>query len=285
MAEKLIVAIGEILYDRFEDRDELGGAPTNFAGHVAALGGRAALISAVGDDDLGHAALEQLRRRGLDLSGVTVNSLPTGTVDVALRGGQPDYTINRPAAWDAIELNDAAREILVEAALVCFGTLAQRDERSRSAVQEAVRLAPPGAYRLLDVNLRKPLIEDSVIADSVALADAVKLNDEEVPHVARILGLPSDVKGFAAGLRESHGVRVAFVTCGAAGAHLFRDEEYAWVNARPVARLISTVGAGDSFTAAAAIGLLDAAPLDVVGSAAVELAAKTCSHAGGLPPV
>ena len=45
-------AIGEILFDRFPDRDRLGGAPCNVAAMLSQFGLNSFLISAVGRDRL-----------------------------------------------------------------------------------------------------------------------------------------------------------------------------------------------------------------------------------------
>ena len=179
-----IIGLGEILFDCFEGRAELGGAPTNFAGHVAALGESSALISALGQDELGQKAYEELHRRGVDLSAVVRNDLPTGTVDVKLEDGQPSYTINSPAAWDEITLNEDAIRLLGRADAICFGTLAQRSPASRAAIYEALTHTRADALKLLDVNLRKPFVDDDIIVGSLQLANAMKLNEEEVSVVA-----------------------------------------------------------------------------------------------------
>src|SRR5437763_161347 len=67
---------------------------------------------------------------------------------------------------------------------VCFGSLAQRGEPSRSAIRSMVSAARPGAIRLFDVNLRPPFVDHGVIEESLTLANALKLNDQELPELA-----------------------------------------------------------------------------------------------------
>ena len=278
-----IVAIGEVLYDCFGEEKNLGGAPLNFAGHTAALGGSVTIISAVGDDELGRLAVAELSKRNVQTAAIVTSHLPTGTVDVVLTDGQPEYTINHPAAWDAIELNDAAKTAIAEAQALCFGTLAQREPKSRATIQAALELAPSNTLKMLDVNLRNPPVADEVITASVRLANAMKLNDEEVEHIARILNLPTDYDQFAQAVRKNFGIEILLITLGGDGANLYRRDERCHVSVAKVEKMVSTVGAGDSFTAAAIIALLQNKPLQEVGQAAVRLAAKTCSHPGGLP--
>jgi 2-dehydro-3-deoxygluconokinase len=54
-------------------RVDAGGAESNVAAHVAALGHRAAWLSRVGDDPLGRRVLRLLRERGVDLSRVVTD--------------------------------------------------------------------------------------------------------------------------------------------------------------------------------------------------------------------
>src|SRR5260370_37802500 len=104
-----ILSIGEILWDVYPDSKRLGGAPFNFAVHAHRLGHRVLFLSAVGDDELGAAAQEKAAALGIDTEFLQVASgKPTGQVSVRLdTGGQPDYTIHRPAAYDFLKLEEA----------------------------------------------------------------------------------------------------------------------------------------------------------------------------------
>src|SRR5271165_5446161 len=98
-----------MLWDLFSDSTRLGGAPLNFAAHASRLGGEALLISAVGADNLGTQARHAAEELGLDTSFLqTTDRWPTGTAQVCLDSrGQPTFTINRPAAYDAVQITDA----------------------------------------------------------------------------------------------------------------------------------------------------------------------------------
>ena len=58
-----IVSVGEILWDVIGATEYLGGAPLNFAAHARKLGHEVFLISAVGEDERGRRALQNLDRR------------------------------------------------------------------------------------------------------------------------------------------------------------------------------------------------------------------------------
>lgn len=99
-----IASFGEIVWDCFGDSKTLGGAPLNFAYFCAKFGCDSAIISAVGNDGLGRAALAKIAEIRLDARAVAVlPDLPTGIVDVSEGSdGLPAYNIRRPAAWDEI---------------------------------------------------------------------------------------------------------------------------------------------------------------------------------------
>src|SRR5689334_24380748 len=103
-----IVSVGEILWDVVSETEHLGGAPLNFAAHSLRLGNDCAFVSAVGDDERGRRALDQLRSIGLTTKYVAVTrEHPTGHVSVTVdAAGQPCFVIHRPAAYDFPALTD-----------------------------------------------------------------------------------------------------------------------------------------------------------------------------------
>ena len=68
----------------------------------------------------------------------------------------PRFTIHDNVAWDYLELDSAARQLAAGAAAICFGTLAQRNQASRTAVQGLLSAAANDCLLVYDVNLRPP---------------------------------------------------------------------------------------------------------------------------------
>jgi len=275
-----VAAIGEVLWDVFPDGRRLGGAPANVACHLARLGRPVALVSRVGDDDLGRAAVAGLAERGVDTAAVQVDpERPTGVVRVELEGGEPRYAIE-PAAWDALACPPAVEALAGGAGLVCFGSLAQRDPLARSAIAQAVAATPPGAWRLLDLNLRPPHDEPERILAALELADAVKLNADELARVGGLLGGdPLDR------LLGERGLRLVAVTRGAAGALLATPDERVEAAGTPAAPGGDAVGAGDAFCAVLAHHLLRRTPLARAGELANRYGAFVASRRGAVPDV
>ena len=145
-----LVGIGEVLWDLLPGGRQLGGAPANFTYHARALGADARIISRIGRDDLGREALDRLTKLGVLTDCIEVDpTLPTGTVGVEVAAdGQPQFTIHEHVAWDALSGEPAGRLAVATADAVCFGTLAQRSEPSRSSIISLVAAVPPAAPRL-----------------------------------------------------------------------------------------------------------------------------------------
>ncbi len=215
---------GEVLWDRFPDGDQLGGAPANVAFHLGQAGGWVQLVTRVGDDELGRAAIGALAPF-VDTSLVQIDpDRATGEVRVALVDGEPRYTLHAGRAWEAIACTPEAALAISESGVLVFGTLAQRTPQGLAAWRDAIAACGSGVLRVCDVNLRKtaggyPSIGDdhAALAEAIAAADVLKLNDRELDAIARWRGWTEPV----AALRD--GRRVLAITHGDAGSTLYGD--------------------------------------------------------------
>ncbi len=279
-----ILAVGEVLWDLLPTGKQLGGAPANFAFHCRSLGALARLVTRVGDDDLGQQVLERFRLLGLPTETVQLDpAWPTGTVAVTLAAdGQPRFTIHEQVAWDRITADESALGAARSADAVCFGSLAQRSEPARRAIRALVSAARPEALRVFDVNLRPPFVDRDAIADSLELANVLKLNDQELAELAAMFGLPADVREAMEELARRFGLSMVALTRGAGGSLLLADGRWSDHSGKP-AEVCDTIGAGDAFTAALAVGLLAGRRLEEINRHANEIAAFVCSRPGGTP--
>ena len=277
----LLVGIGELLWDRFPQGPRLGGAPGNFAVHAARLGCRAAVASRVGADDLGRAALAELAALGVDTRWVQVDlDLPTGTVEVAVDDrGQPTFDIRPDVAWDALECTPAWAGLAAGADAVCFGTMASRGPRTLAAVQAFLAAAGPACLRIFDVNLRPGCQGPEGVRALLGHCDVLKVNEDELPVVAALAGVTGDL---AEGLRARFRLRLVAVTLGARGSRLCVPGG-SRLEAPMAVTVADTVGAGDAFTAAVAVGLVRGWDLETLHRRASRLSAYVCSQAGATP--
>jgi fructokinase len=279
-----VLGIGEILWDLLPAGARMGGAPTNFACHAAALGADAAVISRVGADASGERLLARLAEMDVVTESVSVDlEHPTGTVEVALGAdGQPEYTIRRDVAWDHLMVTPGLLCLAKAADAVCFGTLGQRSADSRHAIRQLVTATRPDAVRVFDVNLRQNYFNADILHESLQLANVLKLSDGELPVLAKQLGLGGSVREQLQTLVVRHELAWVVYTLGAKGSILCNISE--WHSNPGVPTTIhDTIGAGDSFTAAVTMGLLYGWPADKISQLANEVAAHVCSFAGAVP--
>jgi len=284
--KKKVVGLGEVLWDLFPERTCLGGAPANFAYIATLLGDQGIVASRVGEDARGSEALRQLKELGLDID--PVQSDPrhaTGTVNVEVDSkGQARYEIAHPVAWDFLHWTPAWQRLAEEADAICFGSLAQRSEQSRTTIRRFLRSAP-NAVKIFDVNLRQTYYSQEVLAESMKLADIVKLNDEELPKIMRVGGFPpGDELASARRLIGAYDLKLVCVTRGGRGSLLvLAGGGDASEHPGFRVRVADTVGAGDAFTAGLVHEYLRGASLDAMNQTANRVGAWVASEVGAMP--
>lgn len=277
-----IVGLGEVLWDVLPSGKKLGGAPANFAYHANALGAESRIISRVGHDQEGGEILLCLNQLGLGIDLIQIDpDAPTGTVSVELAAdGQPQYVIHENVAWDRIAAKKEAREAVAEANAVCFGTLAQRSEKSRGAIHKLLSVGD--ALKILDVNLRQKFYSAEIIEQSLRAANVLKINDAELPVLAELLCLGGDFREQTAELARRYELRLVVYTRGSKGSLLYSGGN--WSEHPGIkTEVADTIGAGDSFTAAMTIGYLSGWDLDKINEQANRVAAFVASQPGGTP--
>ena len=281
-----LIAFGEILWDVINGGAHIGGAPFNLAAHAVRCGLRAATVSRVGDDELGHAALAEMERLGVDGRWVAADALhPTGTVTVRLAGGQPSYTIHTDVAWDFIQLSEAALQSLASERprVFCFGTLAQRSEMSRNTL---FRLLDRFAFTevFYDVNLRQKFWSGAAVEAGLKWATLVKVNDDE----ARVLGGllfdgACEPEAFCNAVLQRYRARAVIVTLGSDGCLVCERGRVAVRVPGVKVDVVDAVGAGDAFSAAFLSAWLKGATAAEAAAAGNRRGAWVASHGGAVP--
>lgn len=281
---RIVVGLGEVLWDMLPGGKVLGGAPANFAYHISQFGFDGRAVSAVGDDPPGDEILATLDDKGLNHLMARV-PFPTGTVQVGLdEAGVPRYEIREGVAWDNIPFGEEVRTLAARTSAVCFGTLAQRDPDalSRRTVKSFIEAMPAESVRIFDINLRQHFYSKELIHDMMTVADVLKLNDDEAAVLSRMFGIAGDERSVCRRLMEMYGLDVAILTCGSTGSHVFGRGAESYLPT-PQVRVADTVGAGDSFTAAFIAAHMRGEPLRKAHELAVETAAWVCTQHGAMP--
>ncbi|KQW42342.1 MULTISPECIES: PfkB family carbohydrate kinase [unclassified Roseateles] len=270
-----ILVLGEALVDEFHDGPVAAGAPFNVARSLAALGVPVRFVSRIGADDAaGRLVLDSAARFDLAACGIQRDTThATGRVGVHEDGvGGHRFEIHADAAWDHLEAPAAAA-----AGIVYFGSLAQRHAVSRAAIRASVKGA--SGPRLLDLNLRPGTDTPELAAESLMLADWVKLNEDELDCLLAWFEptLPALMARFA--------LQRLVVTRGAAGYALYGQQGRLLAAGEGVAQraFVDSVGAGDGFTAMLLAGLSLGRDLSAALALANRYAAMICGARGPLP--
>ncbi len=282
MAALKILGIGELVWDMLPAGKQLGGATVNFAFWCNRLGAEGYPVTAIGKDALGDEVVAWLENTGLDLRHIQRNGHPTGVVNVTLsEGGIPAYDIVENVAWDAIEADENTLELARTADAICWGSLAQRSGKTRLSVEAVLDAAPESCLKVFDINIRQNWYTREVIESSLNKADVLKLNEDELPLIAEMFGLPQETA--VADIIRNFSLKYIIYTAGADHSEIHGAEGLLSSIKTPSVEVADTVGAGDSFTAAFITSLLGGNTIQESHAKAVEIAAEVCTIKGAIP--
>ncbi len=280
----MIVSIGEVVWDILpQGQALLGGAPINVAYHLNCLGLSVMAVSRIGDDEFGRATCDRFKELDLSTSGLQQDKeLATGRVLVSVgKDDEPHYDIVAPAAWDNIAL-DSLVDLSPGGFSLVFGTLGQRDPRSRQTIRS---LWPLAKYCFYDVNLRPPFTTRELVDESLGAADMVKVNGGELLTLGQWFDILSvDKIEIAKKLAKKYSLEVVVVTEGDAGAWLLAGSNIVKAPGKLV-QVADTVGAGDAFFAALIVGFLEKMPWGQCLEMANKRGAYVASQHGATPPM
>ena len=282
---KIVVGIGEVLWDMLPEGKKLGGAPANFAYHVSQFGIKSTVVSAVGRDIPGKEILDILGKKGLD-GYVSETDYPTGTVEVVLdAAGVPCYDIKKNVAWDNIPFTDRLGDLAAHTSAVCFGTLAQRSRISRETIGKFLDSMPDDGKRLkiFDINLRQDFYDKEIVSESLKKCNILKINDEELAVVGKMFRYDEkDKERLCRKLLSDFALGILILTCGVNGSYVFTHDSVSYVET-PKVDVVDTVGAGDSFTGTFAASLLKGKNIGEAHRMATAVSAYVCTQKGAMP--
>ncbi len=285
MENRIIVGLGEALWDCLPEGRKIGGAPANFAYHASQFGYEAHAVSAVGNDALGDETIEALKANGLKLCMPRVD-FPTGQVLVSLdEDGVASYDIKEGSAWDNIPFTPEMEQLAGRCSAVCFGSLAQRNEVSRNAIYRFLNATPKGCMRIFDINLRQNFYSKEVIQESLRRCNVMKINDEELVIIGRMFGYPGlDIENKCWLILGKYNLDMLVLTCGVNGSYVFSKGAMSFLET-PKVEVADTVGAGDSFTGAFVASILSGKTIPEAHRIGVNVSAYVCTQNGAMPAI
>lgn len=285
-----ILTFGEVLFDVFDGEEKIGGAAFNFAAHAARLGATVSLMSAVGGDERGRVVRQYLQKYGVDDAFLATVGLQTGICMVTLDEQRvPSYDLVRPTAWDAIPWSTAIRDRLQQKTydLFYFGSLVQRDPVSAATLRSVLETID-AADMLFDCNVRKPYVTAEALRLGLENCTHLKISREEIPALVSLGLVPAyddgDRKAWCARVAGRYPVKQILLTLDKDGAAVYDAPSgtFCQREAEKV-KVVSTVGAGDSFAAGYMMSQLNGDPVAVSLEKAVLLSSRIIQIAGALP--
>ena len=283
--KRLVVGLGEVLWDMLPEGRKIGGAPVNFAYHAGQFGIDTMAVSAIGNDKLGEDTIAEMNGKHLNHIFPSV-PYPTGSVQVKLdEKGVPAYDIKENVAWDNIPFTNEIESVARNCQAVCFGSLAQRNAVSRNTIRKFIESTPSGCIRIFDINLRQNFYTSNVIHDSLELCNILKINDEEIMLVSRMFNYDSsNIENVCHTIMEDFSLEMVILTCGTKGSYIFTKGGVSFMPT-PKVNVADTVGAGDSFTGSFCAAILRGLPVAEAHKKAVEVSAYVCTQNGAMPEI
>jgi ribokinase len=253
-----------------------GGKGANQAVAAARAGAQVAFVGRVGADDFGRAAVEGLRREGIDTAHVRADEHATSGVALIMVDRKGENLIAVASGANGRLTPDdvrAAGDAIAAADLVLLQL-----EIPLPAVREAVRLA-----RRADVPVLlnpAPAPAEGALTDLLGELSYLTPNEGEA---CRLLGDATPVSPEEAARRlVAAGVGAVVLTLGARGACVCEGGECRRV-APPAVKAVDTVGAGDCFSGVMAVGLSEGMALAEAALLATCAAALSVQRAGAQP--
>ena len=193
-----------------------------------------------------------------------------------------EYEITENVAWDNIPLDEKLLWLAQATSVVCFGTLAQRNAKSRHAINSFIDAMPQDALKVFDINLRQEFYSREIIHDSLERCNILKINDEELEVVREIFALGGDFEAQCRELMERYALKILILTCGEKGSYVFTGEDVSYEET-PKVEVVDTVGAGDAFTATFIASIMKGDTIRDAHRKAVEISAFVCTQEGAMP--
>ncbi|UCH25395.1 MAG: carbohydrate kinase [Trueperaceae bacterium] len=293
-----IVCIGEALIDfkatgALAFQGYVGGSPLNVAVAASRLGGEVGFAAQVSTDMFGDDIVAFMHENGVDTAFVERSDAPSTLAFVSEIGGDAHFSFMANGAADTL-YDPRPRPVFPEPSYLQFGSISLLADPTATAITETVAAHKGRTTIVFDPNVRPALISDrgtylEKLERWLALADIVKISAQDLSWLAPGM----DVEELVSGWLE-RGPQAVIVTRGAEGASLLRQGRPIVTVPAPCVAVVDTVGAGDTFTGALMVALLERGGGSMTGLSdedarevlrfAAAAAALNCRRAGADPP-
>lgn len=270
-------------FERFQ-----GGSPANMAANMARLGMSTALVSCVGNDNLGIFLKDEVAKTGIDISHIAIDEKqPTSIVIVSRTQGTPDFIAYRTADR-MIQSHHIPDSLLMESSIFHTTCFALSQEPAQSAIVDAAKRANNLGCRVsLDANYAIQIWPDrkqawETISAYCSHNGLVKLSEDDAERIYGYKVLEEQV------IKDFHamGADLVCFTKGADGSTISYEKgsKRIYLGVKPI-EVIDATGAGDAFWAGFLSAWTEGKTVEVCANAGGNLAALKLVTKGPLPAV
>lgn len=275
-----VIIFGEILFDIFEKREMLGGAPFNVAKHLNGFGLEPIIISRIGNDKRGKTILRKMKSWNMETSGIQIDDeYQTGIVNVKIIDGEPKFQTLTDLAYDHIEFDEYfLNKFIDENNILYHGLLALRGKKSRKAffkIRERLN-----SKIFFDVNLRGHWWNEELVTNCLNNAIWLKLNEYELSDIQKDEN--RDLTEKAKMISKKYNLDKTIITKGKEGAFILNRENEVFRSKIKKIKVVDTVGAGDAFSAVVILGIIKKWNEIEIIKRAAEFASAMCEVQGAI---
>jgi len=258
-----------------------GGSAANTLAGVASLGGRAAFVGRVADDQLGVVFGHDIRAAGVEFTNKPASGGdPSGRCLIIVT---PDAqrTMNTYLGASAqLGPADVDHELVARAQVLYLEGYLWDEPAAKDAYRLAARTAHDAGNRVA-FTLSDSFCVERHREEFVHLieheVDVLFANEAEITSLYEVTDFDDALQHV-----KNH-CEIAALTRSEKGAVVVTRDEVHVIDAHPVATLVDTTGAGDLFAAGFLFGLTHGYPLGTAGQLGALAAAEVISHIGARP--
>ena len=297
----MIACLGEALID-FKGSSGLhfsgfyGGSPYNVAIAAARLGAKTSFIGQVSSDFFGQSLRRYLQQNSVDTTYLLEHPAPSTLGFVTIDShNQTHWSFMAQGAADT--LYDPQPRPNLDQQYLQFGSISLLHDPTRASILELIKAHHQRSVIVLDPNCRPSLTPDRQaylqnLGIWLEYVHIIKLSDQDLAWLE-----PNKTHKELADAWLARGLQLVVVTKGERGSSFYLPDAPPLEIAATPAHVVDTVGAGDTFTAALMVGLLEAgferhnlgqidtASLEPIARFASQAAALNCTKSGCQPPL
>ncbi len=282
LADFIGTEICDSLYDTSSFERFHGGSPANLALNMKMLGFNTAVVSCIGNDNLGKYVLDQIQKTGVDISHVHTDlAEPSSMVLVSRTTGTPDFIPYRGADKMLLE-SYLPDELLTDTTIfhtTCWPL--SKNPAQKTVLDAAKRARKNNCILSLDLNYAHRVWPDkseahAVVKEYVSNGALVKLSEDDAE---RFFGDISESQIFET--LKNWGATLICYTLGAKGSRVITTEGD-WSYAAQAVEVKDATGAGDAFWSGFLTAYVDGHTPQACAKAGVNMAATKLQHVGPL---